>query len=149
MTCRFTRPTCFSLQVFKTKFCRQTTRLNLLKVIADELEKNVDNQTLSAENISSVRRLSEKINDLSRTYTKKKGVRYDLDLTINFLTQNEIVGDKCCKVFNSNNDVRSDSSTETKTENWRTLKPNNGPNVFTLNKYRYYNRAYCPTKPNE
>lgn len=128
--------------MFKPKFSRQTQKLNLLKIISDELEKNLDNEKLSAENVASVRRLFEKINDLSRTYVKKKVVRFDLDLIINFLTQNEIIGDKCCKVFNLDNDSLNNTTTsDMKTENWRTLKPNNGPNVFTLNKYRYYNRS--------
>jgi hypothetical protein len=138
--------------VFKSKFSRQTQKLNLLKIILDELEKNLENEKLSAENVALVRRLFEKINDLSKTFVKTKVMRFDLDLMINFLTQNEIIGNECCKVFNpvnEDNSLNNTTNTVTKTENWRTLKPNNGPNVFTLNKYRYYNRAYCPTNVNE
>lgn len=82
----------------------------------------------------------EKINEFNlyvdsiTVKTEKKF--FDLDSKINILTQNQIAEGKCCMTTKSS----CNSNVKKNAENWRTLKPNDGPNVFTLNKHRHQTR---------
>lgn len=126
--------------------------MNLLNIITDELEQNLKNETLSTENISLIEQLFKKIKEFSsyvdRICVKTEKMYYDLDSKIHFLTQNEIIDGKCCTMKSSSSNAQNKTNTEVKIENWRTLKPNSGPNVFTLNKYRYYDRSHRLMKQN-
>lgn len=124
----------------------------MLSIITDELEKHLKNETWSTENNCLVNQLYKKIKEFNsyvdRICVKTEKIRYDLDSKIRFLTQNEIIDGKCCTINSLRNNMQNKTDIDVKIENWRTLKPNNGPNVFTLNKYRFYDRSRRPMKQN-
>jgi len=122
-------------------FSCQTRKLNLLHVVYDELERNMDGDTMSANDASTVRRLFGKINEFNAYADAASAERedtlcYDLDEKLRFLTQNNVAaGSSCC----AGTGRIPCGSTATKKQNWRKLKPNSGPNIFTLNKKHTYN----------
>lgn len=101
---------------------------------------------LSPDNLDVVKRLFNKINEFN-SYVHSLGVKTEtgykgLDSKIKFLTQNKMVEDRCCTMTYSSvnhKPIRIKTNTERITENWRTLKPNDGPNIFTFNRYQLLN----------
>lgn len=65
-------------------------------------------------------------------HVKWKIFNSDLDSKIAFLIQTNIIEGKCCMQFSRRNLHDKPKVVTEINNNWRTLKPNDGPNAFTL-----------------